>query len=168
MSLSMYQASVPVVRHMLGNLATILTKAEAYASERKIDPSVLLQYRIAPDMFPLIRQVQIVSDTSKGGIARLAGAEIPKFEDVETTFPELQERIAKTIRFVDSFRADQIDRSEDREIKLQLGPELVTFKGQTYLLHFMLPNFYFHIMATYAILRHCGVDVGKRDFLGSF
>ena len=168
MSLSMYQASVPVVRHMLGNLAAILTKAEAYATERKIDPAVLLQYRIAPDMFPLIRQVQVVSDTVKGGVARLAGAEIPKFEDVETTFPELQERIAKTIRFVDTFRADQIDGSEEREITMALGPNTVTFKGQVYLLHFMLPNFYFHVMAAYAILRHCGVDVGKRDFLGSF
>ena len=168
MPLSMYQASVPVIRHMLGNLAAILTKAEAFATERKIEPSVLLQYRLAPDMFPLVRQAQVVSDVAKGGVARLAGAEIPKFEDVETTFPELQERVARTIRFVESFRPDQIDGSEDRDVTLALGPNSVTFKGQVYLLNFVLPNFYFHTTAAYAILRHAGVNVGKMDFLGSF
>lgn len=168
MSLSMYQASVPVLRHMMGNLSTILTKAEAHATARKIEPSVLLQYRLYPDMFPLVRQVQIVSDGAKNGVARLAGAEVPKFEDTESSFPELQERIAKTIRFIDGFRPDQIDGSEDREITLVLGPNTVNFKGQLFLLNFVLPNFYFHVTAAYAILRHSGVEVSKRDFLGSF
>ena len=166
-SLSMYQASIPVFRQMLGSLAALLAKAEAHAAEKKIDPSVLLQTRLYPDMFPLVRQVQVVSDTAKSAAGNLAGIEIPRFEDVETTFPELAERIAKTLRHLDGFRPEQINGSEDRDVTLTLGGNKIIFKGQRYLLGFAMPNFYFHLSMSYAILRQCGVDVGKRDFLGN-
>jgi hypothetical protein len=163
----MYQASIPVFRQMLGSLAAILAKAEAYAVERKIDPSVLLQTRLCLDMFPLVRQVQIASDSAKSAAGNLAGVEIPRFEDVEASFPELGERIARTERYLHGFRPDQIDGTEDKDVTLNLGGHQVTFKGQQYLLGFATPNFYFHISMAYAILRQCGVGIGKRDFLGS-
>jgi hypothetical protein len=167
MSLSMYQASVPVFRRQMDALCTILTKAEDHASERKIDPQALIGCRLFPDMFPLGRQVQIVSDTAKGAVARLAGVDVPSYPDVETSFAELKERCARTTAFVTGFTPEQIDGSEDREIVLKLGPNTVTFKGQQYLLAFALPNFFFHLTTAYAILRECGVPVGKRDFLGA-
>lgn len=166
MALSMYQASVPVFRSRLKGMAAILAKGEAYAAAKNIDPSVLLQTRLFPDMFPLVRQVQIMSDAAKGCTANLAGIEVPRFEDVETTFPEIKERIEKTIRFVESVRPEQIDGSEDKDIKLNIRGNTLSFKGQDYLLNFALPNLYFHMTASYAILRHCGVEIGKRDFLG--
>jgi uncharacterized protein len=166
-TLSMYQASIPVIVHALNNLTGILKKGEAFAAAKKIEPSVLINGRLAPDMFPLSRQVQIATDVVKGGVARLASAEIPSYADTETTFAELYERINKTIAFLNAFKPAQIDGSEDKAIALKVGGNDMSFKGQAYLLHFILPNLFFHITTTYAILRHNGVDVGKRDYLGS-
>jgi hypothetical protein len=167
MAISMYQAAVPAFLQVLNSLSAILDKADAYAAERKIDEAVLLGYRLAPDMFPLIRQVQIATDHAKGCCARLAGVDVPKYADDEKTFADLKARIAKTVEFVRGFRAEQIDGSEDRDIAITAGPRQLQFKGQQYLLHFAMPNFYFHTTAAYAILRHCGVQIGKRDFLGA-
>jgi hypothetical protein len=166
MTLSMYHASVPVFVRMLGNLSAILTKAEAYATERKIDPAVLLATRLFPDMWALTRQIQVSCDFAKNTTARLAGVEIPKFPDEETSFAELQQRIAKTVDYVKSIPASQIDGSEGRAISFPIGGEPVHFDGQTYLIHFALPNFYFHVTTAYDILRHCGLAIGKRDFIG--
>ena len=166
MPLSMYRASVPVFKQMLRSLDTILDKAAAYATARKIEPSALLHARLAPDMFHLIRQVQIASDQAKGVAARLAGQEPPKFEDSEASFVDLKARIAKTIAFLDGLQPAQIDGSEDREISLPVGGQTMKFKGADYLLGFGMPNFYFHITTAYALLRHNGLEVGKRDFLG--
>jgi hypothetical protein len=165
MALSMYQASTPVFVRMLGNLSVILGKAAAYAETKKIDPSVFINARLAPDMLPLSFQVQIACDSAKGCAARLAGIEIPSHPDTETTFAELQARISKTIDFLQSVSAAQIDGSEERTITLKLRQEM-QFQGQAYLLGFALPNFYFHITTAYAILRHNGLDIGKADFLG--
>jgi uncharacterized protein len=167
MPLSMYQASVPVFIRMLGNLSGILDKAVAFAGVKRIEPSVLVNARIAPDMFALARQVQIATDTVKGCAARLAGVEVPSYADTETTFPDLQARIAKTVAFLQGFTAAQIDGSEAKKITLKLGGKETHFEGQTYLLNFAIPNFYFHVMAVYAILRHNGVELGKTDYLGS-
>ena len=166
MTLSMYQASVPLFTRMLTNLAAILTKAETHAAARKIDPAVFLGSRLFPDMLPLTRQVQLAADFAKNTTARLAGVEIVKFTDEETSLPELQQRIAKTLDHVKGFKPSQIDGSEDREITLPIGGESWTFKGQDFLLHFGLPNFYFHVVTTHDILRHLGAPIGKRDFLG--
>ncbi|MFZ5841567.1 MAG: DUF1993 domain-containing protein [Pseudomonadota bacterium] len=166
MSLSMYQASVPVLTRALTNLIAVLEKGAAYAEAKKIDPSVLLNYRLAADMFPLTRQVQIATDMSKGCVARLAGVEIPKYDDTEASFPELIARLRKTIDFVNSFSAAQIDGSEDKTITLQRKDGEVTYKGQPYLLFYVHPHVYFHCTTAYAILRHIGVDIGKKDFIG--
>ena len=166
MTLSMYQASVPVFVHTLAALSAVLDKAAAHAAQRKIEPSVLLNTRLFPDMFPLVRQVQLAADFAKGPAARLAGLEVPKFADAETTFDELKVRIAKTVEFVKGLKPSQIDGSEDRDITIPIGGKPQSFKGQPYLLHFALPNFFFHATTAYDILRHCGVEVGKRDFLG--
>ncbi|MBL1262579.1 DUF1993 domain-containing protein [Methylomicrobium sp. RS1] len=168
MSLSMYQASVPVFVRMFENLSKILEKAEQYAEEKKIDPSVLVNARLALDMYPLSRQVQIATDMAKGCAARLAGLEVPVYEDDETTFQELQARIAKTLAFIRSVGADRIDGSEERNITLKLRGREVSFTGQPYLLHFVLPNFYFHVTTAYAILRHHGLAIGKMDFIGNY
>jgi len=167
MSLSMYQASAPVFTQFLTSLSAILTKASASAAARKIDPSVFIAGRLAPDMFALARQVQIATDHAKGAMARLSGTEVPSYPDTEATFDELQARIAKTLAFVKSFKPAQIDGSEDKEIVLTIGGKTYPFTGQTYLLNFALPNFYFHTTTAYAILRHNGVDIGKRDFMGA-
>ncbi|MGH6899818.1 MAG: DUF1993 domain-containing protein [Geminicoccaceae bacterium] len=166
MTMSMYQASVPIFLQMLNSLSAILDKAEAFAAERKIDPAVLLGWRLAPDMFALTRQVQIATDQAKGCCARLAGVEIPKYADDEATFADLRARIARTIEFVQSFDPDDIDGSEERDIALTAGSRELRFKGQQYLVSFVLPNFYFHVTTAYAILRHCGLAIGKRDYLG--
>ena len=166
MTLSMYQASVPLFRHGFASFAAVLDKAAAHAADKKIDEAVFIQSRLAPDMLPFSRQIQIASDGVKGGVARLAGADIPKMEDTETTFAELKERMAKTDAFIAGFKPEQIDGSEGKDITLQLGPNAHTFKGQDYLLKFVIPNFYFHLTTAYAILRHNGVEIGKRDFLG--
>jgi len=168
MTLSMYQASVPVFLRALNNLVEILGKGAAYAEARKIDPAVLLNSRLYPDMFPLVRQVLIVTDTAKGGAARLAGAEPPKYEDNETTFPQLIERIHKTIAYLNTFKPAQIDGSEDRKVTLKVRDETLTLDGMTFLLHRALPNLFFHVTTAYDILRHNGVDVGKKDYLGKF
>ena len=168
MSLSMYQASVPAFLRMLANLQALLDKASAHAAARKIEPAVLLNTRLYPDMFPLVRQIQLSADFAKGAGARLAGVEVPKYPDSESSFEELKARIVKTIDFLRSLKPAQIDGSEGRVITLQIGGESRTFKGQAYLIDFALPNFYFHVTTAYAILRHCGVEIGKRDYLGAF
>ena len=166
MPLSMFQASVPVFIRHLHNLSGILAKAEAHAQERGEAPSVLIEARLAPDMHGFARQVQIATDTAKGAAARLAGMEVPSFPDDETTFPELQDRLTKTIDFLKSVPADKIDGSEGREITMRAGPQELRFTGQDYLLHFALPNFFFHETTAYAILREKGVPLGKMDYLG--
>jgi uncharacterized protein len=167
MSLSMYQASIPALVQMLINLSAILDKAEAHAQDRKIEPEVLLNYRLAPDMLPFIRQIQIAADLAKGAAARLAGVEVPKHDDTEKTFADLKARITNTVAFVQSIQPTHIDGSEGREINLTLGEHKMNFKGQPYLVHFVLPNFYFHCTTAYDILRLCGVELGKSDFIGT-
>jgi len=166
MTLAMFEASVPAFLQTLNSLSAILVKAEAFAAERKIDPAVLLGFRLAPDMFALTRQVQIATDHAKGCCARLAGVEVPKYADDETSFADLKARIARTLDFVRSFKPGDIDGSDDRDITLTVGGREIGFKGQAYLVSFALPNFYFHATTAYDILRHCGVPIGKRDFLG--
>jgi len=163
---SMSKASIPVFETVLNALAANLDKAEAYSTLKKIDPSVLLAMRLAPDMFALARQVQVACDQAKNGAARLAGVDPPKFEDNETSIAQLKERVAKTVAFLKGLDAGAIDASADREITFPLGQGKGQMKGDDYLNHFVLPNFYFHATAAYAILRHAGIDVGKRDFLG--
>jgi hypothetical protein len=163
----MYQASVPAFVRMLNNLSAILDKAAAHADAIKIDPSIFVNARLAPDMFPLSRQVQIATDLVKGCAARLAGIDVPSYPDTESTFPELKTRIAKTIAFMQSVTPAQIDGSEERNIALKVGGRDLSFLGQPYLLDFVIPNFYFHVTTAYAILRHNGVEIGKADYLGS-
>jgi hypothetical protein len=167
MTISMYQASIPVFHHQLGALAKILAKGEASAAARKFDPAVLVQSRLAPDMFALSRQVQIAADAAKGAAARLAGAENPVWEDTESTFEQLRDRCTRTQAFLDGFEPEQIDGSEERDVVLAMRDTSITFKGQQYLLGFALPNFYFHVSMVYGILRHNGVELSKRDFLGA-
>jgi len=167
MTLSMFEASAPRFAHMLGNLDAILAKAEAYAAAKKIDPAVLLSARLFPDMFPFVKQVQIATDHAKGAVARLAGVEVPRFDDAEHSFEELRARVAKTIAFVESFSPGQIDGSEERQIALKVGGQDMTFKGMPYLLGFAIPNFHFHLVTAYNILRHNGLEIGKRDFIGT-
>lgn len=166
MTISMYQVSVPVLISTLNNLVGILEKGAKYAETKKIDPSVLVNSRLFPDMFPLSRQVQIASDIAKRGAAKLAGIEAPNFEDNETTFPELIDRLQKTISYLNTFKPEQIDGSEERTITLQIRENTLSFQGMPFLLYFVLPNVYFHVTTAYDILRHCGVEVGKQDFLG--
>lgn len=167
MPLSMYQAGIPVVIRYLNNLSTLIDKAAAHCEARKIEPSVLINFRLTPDMFPFARQVQIATDGVKGMAARLAGVDVPSYADTETTFPELKARIAKTIDFLKTFTPAQIDGTEGKEIVMKAGATEFKFKGDDYLVGFVLPNFYFHVTTAYAILRHCGVEIGKRDFLGA-
>jgi hypothetical protein len=162
----MYQASVPVLVRMLGNLRGVLDKAAAHAEARKIDPAALIGFRLYPDMFPLSRQVQIACDMAKGGVARLAGADPERHDDTETSFAELSARIDKTIAYIKTFTSEQIDGSEERAIVLKSPRGELKFTGQSYLLHFVLPNVYFHIATAYGILRHNGVELGKQDFIG--
>lgn len=167
MPYSMSQASLPVFDIGLKALSAILDKAETYAADKKFESSVLLQSRLSPDMFPLVRQVQIAADQAKNGSARLAGVEAPRFEDNETTMDQLKARIAKTLAYLKTLDPKPIDASADREITFPLGPNNKGhMKGGDYLNHFVLPNFHFHVTAAYAILRHCCVDIGKRDFIG--
>ena len=168
MNISMYQASAPRFVNMLKNLSTLLDKAQAHAEARKIEPAVLTAFRLYPDMFPLTRQVQIACDTAKGAVARLAGVQIPVHEDSEQRLAELRARISKTIDFIESIKPEQIDGSEEKEIVLKLRSGEVKLTGMQYLLAHAYPNFYFHAATAYAILRHNGVEVGKRDFLGKY
>lgn len=167
MMLSMYQASVPVFIRMLNNLSAILDKTIAHAAARKIDPAVLLGARLYPDMLPLGKQIQIAADFAKGTAARLAAMEVPKYEDKEADFADYQARIGKTLAFLQTLDAKQIDGSEDREISITVAGSPMSFKGMPYLLDFALPNFYFHAVTAYDILRHNGVELGKRDFIGA-
>jgi hypothetical protein len=166
MSLSMYQASVPAYTQMLKSLSAVLKKAEAHAEAKKIDPSVFVNARLYPDMAPLARQIQIATDQVKGGLSRLSGSEPPSWADTETTFAELQARIQKALDFAAAIKPEQIDGSEDRQIVLKIGGTDMPFKGQQFLINFSLPNFYFHIVTAYDILRHNGVEIGKRDYMG--
>jgi hypothetical protein len=168
MSQSIYEASVPTLLRALGNLAVVLEKGRAHAEAEKIEPAVLLNMRLYPNMFTLTRQVQIASDTAKGCVARLADVEIPKFEDNEASFAELAARIEKTSAFVRGFQPKQLNEADTRPVVIKFPNRSLTFKnGWDYLLTFVLPNVYFHSTTAYAILRHCGVAVGKSDFLGA-
>ena len=167
MTISMYQASAPRFANTLNNLSAVLDKAAAHCEAKKIDPLVLAGSRLYPDMFPLLRQVQIACDNAKGAVARLAGLEVPKHEDTETTLEELKARIAKTIAFVATVKPAQVDGSEEKDVHLKLGKLEVTWKGMQYLCGFALPNFYFHVVTAYDILRHNGVEIGKRDYIGN-
>jgi hypothetical protein len=162
----MYQVCVPVLVRALDNLSGVLAKGAAHAAERNIAPEVLLNTRITPDMFPLIRQVQIATDMAKGAAARLAGVEPPKMDDNETSFDELQARIAHVVGLLKAFTPGQIDGSEDRKVVLKSRAGEIEFRGQDYLLNFVLPNVYFHCSTAYAILRGVGVVLGKSDFIG--
>ena len=167
MPFSMSQASLPVFETGLNALSSVLDKAAAHASAKKIDSSVLLSSRMAPDMFPLSRQLQVTADHAKNGAARLAAADPPRYEDDETTIDQLKARLAKTVAYLKTLDQKQIDASADRVVTFSLGPSAkVQMTGGDYLNHFVLPNFYFHRTAAYVILRHCGVEIGKRDFLG--
>ena len=168
MTISMYAASVPVVNQMLGSLSAILSKAEAHAAARNINPEVLVQTRLFPDMLPLAKQVQIACDFSKGLCARLTGVDAPKFDDNEVTLADLKERISKTLAFVATIQPEQINGTEERDISFSFGANAFEFKGTAYLLHFALPQIVFHVTTAYAILRSSGVELGKRDFVGSF
>lgn len=164
--LSIYDATIPPLRRTLANLSAILKKGEEYADAKKIEHYVLLNARLFVDMYPLTRQVQIATDMSKGAAARLAGVEVPKYEDNETTFAELQARIAKTIAFLDSIQPAQLEGSETRDITISVPKADLKFTGQNYLLKWVIPNVYFHVTTAYNILRHNGVELGKQDFLG--
>ena len=166
MKISMYQASVPVFVRALNNLAAILEKAAAHAESRKIDPAVLVGYRLYPDMFGLARQVQIATDGAKGGVARLVGIEPPKYEDNEATIADLIARLRKTVTYLESIKPEQIDGSEDKTVTWKTQTATRTMQGLPYLLNHVTPNVYFHVTTAYAILRHCGVEIGKQDFLG--
>ncbi|MGD9842215.1 MAG: DUF1993 family protein [Steroidobacteraceae bacterium] len=165
-AISMYRASVPVFTRLLKNLDVILDKAVVYADAKKIDHNTLLTARLAPDMLHLIKQVQIATDNAKGCVARLAGVEIPKYDDKEASFAELKTRIANTLEFIASFKPEQINGSEDKNISLKLGPNEFEFTGLDYLFNLATMNVYFHTTTAYAILRHNGLDIGKRDFIG--
>ncbi len=164
--MSMYQASIPQFTKMLSNLSNILKKGEEFAKAKNIDDTVLVGSRLAADMFPLAKQVQIACDQVKNGMARLAGVEPPKFDDNESTFAELQERIAKTIAFAKSIKPEQVDGTEAKEIKFSIREWNFEFVGDQYLMTWIIPNFYFHVTTAYNILRHNGVEIGKSDFLG--
>ena len=167
MSLSPYQASAPRFANTLKNLSTILDKAQAHCEAKKIYPLALTSFRLFPDMFPFSRQIQIMTDTAKGAIARLAGMEIPKYEDTEQTFAELKARMMKTADFVMSVPAAKIDGSADKDIAMKIAGKDTVLKGAQYLLGHAYPNFYFHSTTAYNILRHNGIELGKRDFLGA-
>ena len=167
MSITMHSASAPIFITMLKNMSTWLEKAEAHAAARKFEPAVLLASRLAPDMLPLTNQVQIACDTAKFLIARLSGVDSPKFDDTEASLADLRKRIDATIEFVKSVPADKIDGSEDKDVTLPRRTGPIVMKGEAYLKHFALPNFFFHATTTYALLRHNGVEIGKMDFLGA-
>jgi uncharacterized protein len=168
MAISMHSASAPIFLKMLGNLLVWLDKAEAHAAARKFDAANYLGLRLAPDMLPFARQIQIASDAAKGAMARLAGVEVPKWDDNEASIADLRARIGKTIDYVKSFSAAQIDGSEGREITIPMrSGDALKFTGEGFLKHFALPNFFFHVTTAYALLRHAGVEIGKGDFLGA-
>ncbi|MCE2871123.1 MAG: DUF1993 domain-containing protein [Oxalobacteraceae bacterium] len=166
MTISMFQASVPRIVNMLTNLSHLLDKAQAHVDAKKLNEAALTQFRLYPDMFPLARQVQIACDTAQGVVARLAGVEIPTVEDTEVSIADLKQRISKTMAFIEGFSAAQIDGTEDKDIITKRGDKETHYKGMQFLLNHAMPNVYFHITTVYAILRHNGVEIGKRDYLG--
>jgi len=166
MNISMYQASVPRFVNILGNLSNILDKAQAHVDAKKLDTATLPNYRLFPDMLPMTTQVQIACDTAKGVVARLAGVQIPVFEDNEKTLADLKARIAKTVAYIQSLTPAQIDGTEDKEIVIKRGDKETRYSGMQFLLGHAIPNFYFHVTTTYNILRHNGIEIGKRDYLG--
>jgi uncharacterized protein len=166
LKISMYQASVPVFVRALRNLAALLQKAAAHAEAKKIDPAALINFRLFPDMLPLSRQIQIATDSAKGGVARLAGGEPPKYEDNEVSFADLLARVDKTVAYLESLKAEEIDGSEDKTVSWKTQTATRSMQGMPYLLNHVTPNVYFHVTTAYAILRHCGVEVGKQDYLG--
>ena len=169
MTSAIYTASIPVFKQMLGGLQDVLTKAEAHVVAKKIDPNALLQARLFPDMFPLLRQVQVATDFAKSVSARLAGVEVPKLEDTEQTFADLQARIATVLAFIEGLDEAGFEDAATREIVTQAGtPKEKRFTGQSYLLNYGLPHFFFHTTTAYAILRHNGVEVGKKDYIGTY
>ncbi|MEO7400626.1 MAG: DUF1993 domain-containing protein [Polaromonas sp.] len=169
MTSPIYTASVPVFRQMLGGLSQVLAKAEAHVTAKNIDPNALLQARLFPDMFPLLRQVQVASDFAKSVSARLAGVEVPKMEDKELSFAELQARIATVLAFIDGLAPAKFDEAATREIVTQAGsPKEKRFSGESYIFNYGLPHFFFHTTTAYAILRHNGVEVGKKDYIGTY
>lgn len=165
MPLSMYAIAIPTFQKQLASLEAILDKAAEYAAAKKIDLAVLLAARLYPDMFNLTKQVQLATDFAKAAPARLAGLDVPSFPDTETTLPELKQRLAKTQALLASYMPEQLDGSEAKQLTLKLGGQEVTLAGQDYLLHVALPNFYFHCATAYGILRHNGLEIGKRDFV---
>lgn len=167
MPFSIYQASVPVLARALNNLAAVLAKGAAHAETKRFDPTVLLGMRLTPDMFPLTRQVQIATDVAKACPARLTGQEPPSWPDDEATFAELEARIRKAVAFLDTFPAERIDGSEDRLVTLKVRGESLRMTGRDYLFQFVLPNVYFHVTTSYALLRHAGVELGKPDYIGA-
>ena len=167
MTISMYQASAPRFANTLKNLSAILDKAQANADAKKLDPLALTTFRLYPDMLPMTRQVQIACDTAKAAMARLAGVEIPKYEDTEQTIADLKARIAKTVAYVETFKPAQIDGTDEKDVVLKRGGQDVTYKGMQFLLGYAYPNFYFHVTTAYNMLRHNGVEIGKNDFLGA-
>ncbi len=166
MTISMYQASVPRIVNMLTNLDHLLDKALVHIESKKWNEAALTQFRLYPDMLPMTRQVQIACDTAKGVVARLAGVDIPAYEDNEVSFADLKQRIAKTMAFVNSFIAGQIDGTEDKDIVTKRGDVETHYKGMQFLLNHAMPNIYFHVTTVYTILRHNGIEIGKRDYLG--
>jgi hypothetical protein len=168
MTISMYSASVPMIRTLLTALSAVLDKGAAFAEAKKIEPSVLITDRLAPDMLPLSKQVQIATDMARDPAARLSGQEMPSYADDEATFDELKARIAKTLAFIDTVPASAIEGSETRTVTLKMRAGDVSFEGERYLVGFVIPNVVFHCATAYNILRHNGVDIGKRDFLGTF
>ena len=168
MAFSMYDASIPVFKQLLGSLSSVLDKGAAFAKAKSVEPAVLVGARLAPDMFPLSRQVQIATDMSKGAVCRLAGIEIPAYADDEKDFEELKARIARTLALMSGLSREQIDGSEEHPITLKLRRGDMHFTGASYLLHWAMPQFTFHCVTAYDILRHNGVEIGKQDFIGSF
>lgn len=168
MSFSMYSASIPVFRQILGSLLAILDKTEAHVEEKKLDPNALLQFRLFPDMLPFTRQIQIACDFAKGAGARLAGADVPAYEDTEKTFGELKLRIQRTLAFLDTLPRQAIEDSAQRAVTTGSGEKTKHWVGQEYLAHYALPHFYFHATTAYNILRHNGLEIGKKDFIGSW
>jgi hypothetical protein len=166
MAISMYKSSAPIFVQFLTALSAVLDKAQAYADAKKLDHGVLLNTRLAPDMFPLVRQVRSATDHALAACSKLAGVEPPTFANTEATIPELKERIAKTVDFIKGLKPAQIDGTEDKEVVFKLPSGERKFTGQGLLLNFCLPNFYFHATTAYDILRHCGIEIGKRDFMG--
>ena len=167
MAIDVYDQTIAAMSRALLNLDAVVSKAEAYAEERKIDPAVLVQSRLYPDMLPFVSQIRIATDTAKGAAARLSGSEVPSWPDDEVSFADVHARIRKALDFLSGFKRDRFEGSEEKTVELKLGKEQVSFSGREYVLGFVLPNFYFHVTIAYAILRHNGVPLGKRDFLGA-